>query len=138
MSYWQRRLKQCLPCRHTLLPVQNKNLSWKSAFLITSVSTNFSRFSRYHVANNSVAPFPAFKHKHSLQFLHTLRRRANARNVSFETPYGGQYTLSIFMVCFHRQKEHYNPVNLDNYFIKRRAIFLFRSDATRQYSDYSI
>ena len=130
-SYWQRRLKQCLPCRHTLFPGSPQYRT--NAFH----STNFSRFSRYHVPNNSVTPFPAFKHTHSLQFLHTLRRRANARNVSFETPYGGQYTLSIFMVCFHRQKEHYNPVNLDNYFIKRRAIFLFRSDATRQYSDYS-
>ena len=51
-------------------------------------------FFRYHVpATNSVAPFFAYKPTHNPQFLHSLWRRANARNFSVKTPYDGQFTL---------------------------------------------
>ena len=34
----------------------------------------------------------------SMQFLHLSWRKANARNVSFETLYGGQFTLSTQLI----------------------------------------
>ena len=41
----------------------------------------------------SVSLFSAYKHIHNPQFLHSLWRVTNARNVSFEALYGGQFTL---------------------------------------------
>ena len=73
----------------------NKNLSSKSALLISTVSTsafhftNLFLFSRHHIPTNSVAPFSAYKPTHNPQFLQSLCRRANARNVSLYTLNGG-------------------------------------------------
>ena len=39
-------------------------------------------------------PLVRAKHHHSIPYHHSLWRRANARNVSFETLYGGQFMLS--------------------------------------------
>ena len=41
------------------------------------------------------SPFSAYKHAHNPQFFHLFWRRVNARNISFETLYCGQFTLSI-------------------------------------------
>ena len=48
--------------------------------------TNLFLFSRHHIPTNSVAPFSAYKPTHNPQFLQSLWRRANARNVSFFFP----------------------------------------------------
>ena len=56
--------------------------------------TYFHLFSRHHIPTNSVAPLSAYKPTHNPQFLQSLWRRANARNVSFFTLYGGQFTFS--------------------------------------------
>ena len=68
----------------------NKNLVWKSALSILPVSTNafystnFSvAFLHYQAPANSVAQSFCIQITHSPQFLDSLRRRANARNVSF-------------------------------------------------------
>ena len=39
-----------------------------------------------------------YKHTHNPQFLHSLWQRTNARNVSFETLYSGQFTLSTQLI----------------------------------------
>ena len=46
-------------------------------------------FSRHHIPTNGVTPLSAYKPKHDPQFLQSHWRRANARNVSFFTLYGG-------------------------------------------------
>ena len=56
--------------------------------------TYFQLFSRHHIPTNSGAPLSAYKPTHNPQFLQSLWRRANARNVSFFTLYGGQFTFS--------------------------------------------
>ena len=68
----------------------NKNLFFKSALLILSVSTNtfhstylFGCFSRYQGPTNSVPSSFCIYTTHNLQFFDSLRRRANALNVSF-------------------------------------------------------
>ena len=67
---------------------QNKNLSSKSVLLILTVSTsafhstNLFLFSRHHIPTDNVVPFSAYKPTHNPQLLQSLRRRANARNVS--------------------------------------------------------
>ena len=45
--------------------------------------TNLFLFSRHHIPTNGVAPLSAYKPTHNPQFLQSLWRRANARNVSF-------------------------------------------------------
>ena len=76
---------------------QNKNLSSKSALLIPTVSTSAFHsthlflFPRHHIPTNSVAPFSAYKPTHNPQ-------RANARNVSLYTLYGGQFTFSTHLL----------------------------------------
>ena len=52
----------------------------------------YSCFCRHCVPTNSVAPLSPYKPTHNPQFLHSLWRRANARNVSFITRYGGQFS----------------------------------------------
>ena len=51
-------------------------------------------FSRRHTPTNSVAPLSAYKPTHNPKFLQSLWRRANARNVSFFTLFGGQFSFS--------------------------------------------
>ena len=83
-----------------VLTTELKNLSSKSAPLIPTESTsafhstNLFLFSRHHIPTNSVAPLSAYKLTHNPQFLQSLGRRANARNVSFFTLNGGQFTFS--------------------------------------------
>ena len=62
---------------------------FKSALLIVTVSTNafystnlFCCFSRYQAPTNSEAPSFCIQTTRNPQFLDSLRRRANARNVS--------------------------------------------------------
>ena len=43
----------------------------------------------------------AYKHAYMPKFLHSLWRRANARNVSFETFYGGQFRLSTQLIILN-------------------------------------
>ena len=68
-----------------------KNLSSKSAPLIPTELTsafhltNVFLFSRHHIPTNSVAPLSAYKPTQT-QFLQSLWRRANARNVTFFNP----------------------------------------------------
>ena len=55
----------------------NKNLSSKSALLISTVSTSAFQFtnlifSRHHIPTNSVAPFSAYKPTNNPQFLQSL------------------------------------------------------------------
>ena len=53
-------------------------------------STNlFCCFSRYQTPTNSVPPSFGILTTHNPQFLDSLRRRANARNVSFPVFHGG-------------------------------------------------
>ena len=56
-------------------------------------STNLFLFSRHHIPTNSVASISAYKPTHNQQFLQSLWRRANARNVSFFILYGGHVVL---------------------------------------------
>ena len=56
--------------------------------------SNLFLFSRHHTPTNSVTPLSAYKPTHNPQFLQSLWRRANARNVSFFTLYGSQFTFS--------------------------------------------
>ena len=67
-----------------------KYISFKSALLMLKVSTNafhstnlFRCFSRYQVPTNRVAPSFCIQTTHNPHFLNWLRRRVNARNVSF-------------------------------------------------------
>ena len=106
--------------------LQNKNLSFKLALLIPSVSTNaffirqiYFYLSRYHVPTNSVARFFAYKHTQNPQFLLSLWRRANARKVGLLTLYRGQFTLSTQsikpnypVILSHR---HSTTVSLETY-----------------------
>ena len=84
--------------------LQNKDLSFRSALFIPTVSTNTFHsanlflFSRHHIPTNSVAPFSADKYTHNSQFLQPLWWRANAPNVSFLTLYSGQFTLSTQLI----------------------------------------
>ena len=71
----------------------NKNLYFKSVLLVLTISTNcfhsanlFCCFSRYQAPTNGVAPSFCIETTHNPQFLDSLRRRANARNVSFRIP----------------------------------------------------
>ena len=48
-------------------------------------------FRSFHVLVTTSSIFPYINHAHSPQFLDSLRRRANARNVSFESLYGGRF-----------------------------------------------
>ena len=58
-------------------------------------SANIFLFSCHHIPTNNIAPFSAYKYTHNPQFLQLLRWRAFcAQNVSFYTPYSGQFTLS--------------------------------------------
>ena len=43
----------------------------------------------------------AYKHTYMPKFLHSLWRRASARNVSFETFYGGQFRLSTQLIILN-------------------------------------
>ena len=73
-------------------------ISFKSSLLIPTVSastfhsTNLFLCSRRHIPTNSVAP------AHNSLFLQLLSRRANTRNVSLQTPNGGQITLSTQLI----------------------------------------
>ena len=67
-----------------------QKLIFKSVHSILTVSMNafhstnlFRCFSRYHATTNSVAQSFCISTTHNPQFLDSLRRRANARNVSF-------------------------------------------------------
>ena len=58
--------------------LQNKDLSFRSALFIPTVSTNTFQsanlflFCRHHIPTNSVAPFSADKYTHNSQFLQPL------------------------------------------------------------------
>ena len=58
--------------------LQNKDLSFRSALFIPTVSmntfhsANLFLFSRHHIPTNSVAPFSADKYTHNSQFLQPL------------------------------------------------------------------
>ena len=59
----------------------------------------YSCFSHYHVPNNGIAPFSAYKHTHTQPtFLYSLWWRATAPNVSFETLNIGQFILSTQLI----------------------------------------
>ena len=87
--------------------INNKILSSKSALLIPTVSTsafhlaNLFFFSCHHTPTNNVAPLSASKPKHNPQFLQSLWRRVDARNVSFFTLYGGQSTFSTQLLTLN-------------------------------------
>ena len=84
-----------------------KNLSFKSALLIPTVSTsafhstNLFLFLHHHISTNSVAPFSAWKHTHNPQFLYLLWQRANTPKISFKTLYGGQFVLSTELIILN-------------------------------------
>ena len=58
-------------------------------------------FSRHHIPTNSVATFSEYKPTLHPQFFQSLWRRANARNVSFLTLYGDQFTLSTQLIILN-------------------------------------
>ena len=69
---------------------RTKKIFFKSALLILTVSTNafqstnlFCCFSRCQAPTNSVAPYFCTYTTQDPQFFDSLRRRANARNLSF-------------------------------------------------------
>ena len=59
------------------------------------------RFQNFTKPFNGVAPFSAFKPTHTSQFLQSLWQRANARNVSLLTLYGGQFTFSTQLLTLN-------------------------------------
>ena len=99
--------EKILPVSGSLKAVklQNKNLFFKSALLILTVSMNsfhstnlFCCFSRYQAPANSVAPPSVYKphttHNSSIRSDEGLTLETSA----FESPYGGQFTLSTQLI----------------------------------------
>ena len=74
----------CARSRCKSCPFVEKTSGSKISIKITDHFTLFL-FSRHHIPTNSVAPFSAYKPTHNPQFLQSLWRRANARNVSLFT-----------------------------------------------------
>ena len=105
---WQFAAFPCILVVRKAAKHKNKNLSSKSVFLILTVSTSafiqliLLVFSSPN-SPNSVAPPSAYKPTHNPQFLQSLWRRANARNVSFFTLYSGQFTFSTQLLTLNYQ-----------------------------------
>ena len=71
-SIWQFAASPYIQAVRKAAKPQNKNLSFKSALLIPTVSaksafhsTSLFLFSRHHIPTNSVAPFSAYKPSHT-------------------------------------------------------------------------
>ena len=85
---------------------QNNNLFFKSALLISTVSTsafqstNLLLFASHHISTLAQLHFFHINTRNP-QFLHPLRRKASARNVSFVTFYGGQFMLSTQLIILN-------------------------------------
>ena len=90
-NIWQSAAFPYIKEARKVVKLENKNLFFNSAFLILTVSTNdFHRtnlfcflFPRYQAPTSNVAPSFCIKIPHNPQFLDSLRRRSDARNVSF-------------------------------------------------------
>ena len=74
---------------------------------------------RRHVPTNGAAPLSAYKHKHKQQFLHSLRRRANAQTFNFKTLFGSKFTLLSQLIILNYLVLFFHPrgstVSLDPY-----------------------
>ena len=110
---------------------------FKSALLIPTLSTlafhptHLFLFSLYYFLTNSVASFSPYKHIHNPQFLHSLRRRANARNVCFETLNGGQFTRSTQLIKLKLSCHTLSPSQHRSFFFENWPLLFLSANNKR-------
>ena len=78
---------------------ERKAIYLKKSLLAVPINAMVNRISSPISVSNYYAS--AYKHTYMPKFLHSLWRRANARNVSFETFYGGQFRLSTQLIILN-------------------------------------
>ena len=110
--------------RYLVLSIENNSRATYRHLLF--IQLIYSCFSLYYFLTNSVAYFSPYKHIHNPQFLHSLRRRANARNVCFETLDGDQFTRSTQLIKLKLSCHTLSPSQHRSFFLKTYPLYFYQ------------